>query len=127
MPTTLPPPRAAIALKRGFRRRCPNCGKGPLYQRYLKIIAVCEECREELGHIRADDIPAYFTIFIVGHVVVGLMVLAISLDLPGALVLPAALALTVGLTLLLLPSVKGVVAAHLWRLRIPRGSEDAEL
>ncbi len=59
-----------IAMRRGFRHRCPNCGKGALYSSYLKLTEQCSECREALGHIRADDIPAYFTILIVGHVIV---------------------------------------------------------
>ena len=31
----------------------------------------CEHCGEEIHHHRADDLPAYLVVVIVGHVVVG--------------------------------------------------------
>jgi len=126
MPTTLPMPRRSLALKRGFGGHCPNCGKGRLYQSYLKLVDHCDYCGEKLGHIRADDIPAYFTIFIVGHLVVGLMLTLVQLGIPTLIGIVSCLTLTVAMTLLLLPIVKGVVAAHLWRLKMPKGSVEAE-
>ena len=126
MPTTLPMPRRGLAWKRGFACRCPNCGKGHLYKSYLKLVDRCEECGEQLGHIRADDFPAYLTIAIVGHVVVGLMLLMVQFDVSTAVGLTICLALTVGMSLWLLPRIKGLVAAHLWRLKIPSGSVEAE-
>ena len=56
------------AMWRGFRCRCPNCGKSRLFGKYLKVD--CEECGEEFHHHRADDFPAYFVIIVVGHVIV---------------------------------------------------------
>ena len=44
MPTSLPMPRWSVAFKRGFSCRCPNCGKGHLYQSYLKLVDRCEVC-----------------------------------------------------------------------------------
>lgn len=58
------------AMWRGFRCRCPNCGKGRLFGKYLKVVDRCEECGEELHHHRADDFPAYLVIIVVGHVIV---------------------------------------------------------
>ena len=126
MPTTLPMPPRKVALSRGLSGHCPNCGKGRLYKSYLKLVDHCDYCNEPLGHIRADDLPAYFTIFIVGHVVVGLMLTAVQFGVPNIVGIPACLGLTVAMTLWLLPHVKGVVAAHLWRLKLPRGSAEAE-
>jgi uncharacterized protein (DUF983 family) len=126
MPTSLPMPRLSVALRRGFSCHCPNCGKGKLYKSYLKLVDHCVECGEPLGHIRADDLPAYFTIFIVGHVVVGLMLTAIQYGISSWVGIPSSILLTVVMTLWLLPKVKGVVAAHLWRLKIPKGSVEAE-
>jgi uncharacterized protein (DUF983 family) len=123
---TLPMPRRWLALRRGFVGHCPNCGKGALFKSYLTLVDHCAVCGVPLGHIRADDLPAYITIFIVGHVVVGLMLVAIQAGVPNWLGIPACLAGTIGLTLGLLPRVKGLVAAHLWRLRLPRGSVEAE-
>ena len=62
------------AMRRGFRCRCPNCGKGALFAGYLKPLPECRVCGEDLSHQRADDAPPYFTILIVGHVIVPIMV-----------------------------------------------------
>jgi len=61
------------AIRRGFRRRCPQCGGSDIYRRYLKTEAACDACGAPLGDIRTDDIAPYFTIIIVGHIVVPLV------------------------------------------------------
>ena len=55
------------AVKLGFRGRCPACGEGKIFRSFLKVNDCCPACGEELHHHRADDAPPYFTIFIVGH------------------------------------------------------------
>lgn len=55
--------------------RCPNCGQARLFVRFLKVANQCPNCDEELHHHRADDAPSYFVILIVGHLIVGLVVL----------------------------------------------------
>ena len=55
----------------GSRSAARSCGKGALFHSYLKVNDACGVCGEELHHQRADDAPPYFTIMIVGHVVVG--------------------------------------------------------
>ena len=64
---------AMSAIRRGFAGRCPNCGMGRLFGRYLKPVAACSHCGERLDLHQADDLPAYLVILIVGHVVVGTM------------------------------------------------------
>ena len=49
-----------------------------MFYRYLKVVDDCPHCGEALHHQRADDAPTYFTIVIVGHVVVSL-VLAVEM------------------------------------------------
>ena len=61
------------AMLRGWRRRCPNCGAGPLLRGYLSVRESCPVCSEELHHHRADDGPAYLTILIVGHLMAPLL------------------------------------------------------
>lgn len=126
MPTNLPIPRTSVVLKRGLLCRCPHCGEGKLFKSYLKLVDKCDVCGEQLGHIRADDLPAYLTIAVVGHVVVGLMLTAIQMGVPNWLGISVSLALTVGMSLWLLPHMKGAVAAQLWRLKIPKGSVEAQ-
>lgn len=59
------------AIGRGLLRKCPHCGEGHLFRAFLKPVDRCERCGEEMHHQRADDLPPYLTIFIVGHIVVG--------------------------------------------------------
>lgn len=105
------------SLLRGARLLCPACGVGALFRRYLKVADICPNCAEELHHHRADDAPPYFTIVIVGHVVVGL-VLAIEVAYRPPLWLHAALwlPLTVILALIVLPRIKGALVALQWAL-----------
>lgn len=122
VPTT-PRPGAVVAMMRGLRRRCPRCGRGTLFRRYLKPVGVCPSCGEPLGHIRADDAPPYFTIAIVGHLVVPLVMLSERfLAPPTWLHLVVWPAFTLILTCTLLPLVKGMLVGLMWHLRL-RGDE----
>ncbi len=106
-------------LSRGFRRRCPSCGTGRLFRTYLKQVENCETCATEFGHIRADDIPAYFTVLLVGHMVVPLAVMVEQLYHPSQWVhLSAWIPLTLIMTFGLLPRIKGASVGVLWRLRL---------
>ena len=111
---------------RGLTGRCPNCGKGRLFARYLKQVDRCAVCGEDYGHIRADDGPAWLTILVVGHIVVG-AVLSVEpyVDWPQCLstTLWAGLALT--LTLLGLPRAKGLFIAFIWRHKMPGSEREA--
>lgn len=107
----------ARSLFRGFRQRCPHCGEGRLFGRYLKPVAECPVCTEDLSHQRADDAPPYFTMVLVGHLIVPLMVTVILLtDLPSWMHLAVWLPLTAILTLALLQPVKGAVIGLQWAL-----------
>jgi uncharacterized protein (DUF983 family) len=71
--TTLPysPPDSFwTAVWRGARNRCPVCGEGKVFDGYLKLAPACSHCGAQLGRLRADDAPPYFTIFIAGHLLV---------------------------------------------------------
>jgi uncharacterized protein (DUF983 family) len=117
------------SMLRGAKLACPSCGKGGMYRRYLKVADQCPSCGEELHHHRADDAPSYFTIVIVGHVVVSLL-LAVEMAYRPPLWLHAALwlPLTVLLALLLLPSIKGALVGLQWALLMhgfdPNGDEE---
>ena len=121
------------AMLRGARHRCPACGQGALYSAYLKVADHCPHCGEELHHHRADDAPPYFTIFIVGHIVVGGVLALERASAPSAWVHAAIwLPLTVVLSLLFLPRIKGLLVGLQWALRMhgfggePDGPEAAE-
>lgn len=107
------------AMRRGWRRRCPNCGNGPLFRGYLQVRESCPVCGEELFHHRADDGPAYFTILIVGHVMAATILWVFRTFRPDPLVLAAILSVeVVALSLFLLPRVKGVLVAIQWAKRM---------
>jgi len=114
------------SLVHGFMRRCPNCAGGKIFTGYTRVAGSCNNCGEDFSHQRADDAPPYFTIMIVGHIVV-----------PGVLIVERGWApetwihmmiwmpLTLGLTLAILPLVKGAIVALQWSLRMHGfGDED---
>lgn len=105
------------AILNGLRLRCPACGEGRLFWRYLKVNDACPACGEPLHHHRADDAPPYFTILIVGHVVVGAILPVERAFMPplwlhALLWLPLALVMS----LWLLPRVKGAIVGLQWSL-----------
>jgi uncharacterized protein (DUF983 family) len=112
-------PTMAVALARGARCACPRCGEGPLFRKYLKVVDTCAACGEELRHHRADDMPAYIVMSIVGHIVVGLVLYTeFRYGWPVWLHLSLWLPLTLVLTLALLQPVKGFIVALQWALRM---------
>jgi uncharacterized protein (DUF983 family) len=107
------------ALRRGFRRKCPRCGSGPLLRDYLKVRNTCPVCRQELFHHRADDGPAYLTIFLVGHIMAPGLHLAFVTWRPDPMTLFTIFAVgCVALSLYLLPRLKGAVVAFQWARRM---------
>ena len=107
------------ALKRGFRGRCPRCGEGKLFRAFLKVADHCSVCGLDFTPHRADDLPAYLVIVIVGHIVVP-TALFIETDYspPVWLQLAIYLPLTLVLSLALLQPVKGAVVGLQWALRM---------
>ncbi|MGV6802594.1 MAG: DUF983 domain-containing protein [Ruegeria sp.] len=107
------------ALAKGFRCKCPNCGKGKLLYGYLKVNDTCSECGQELFHHRADDGPAYLTILIVGHLMAPALHISYVNFRPDPLTM--ALLFSVGcvaLSLFLLPRLKGAVIGFQWARRM---------
>jgi uncharacterized protein (DUF983 family) len=68
-PATERRPDTVRSVRRGLAGRCPACGEGKLFGRYLKVVDRCEACGAEFHHHRADDFPPYVVMFIVGHLV----------------------------------------------------------
>lgn len=107
------------AVLRGWRRRCPCCGSGPLLRGYLQVRDTCAVCNTELHHQRADDGPAYLTILIVGKLMAPLLLVAFTWYRPDPLLLAAVFSIgTVALSLYLLPRLKGVMVGIQWAKRM---------
>lgn len=116
---TLPARDWKQAMGRGLRCRCPNCNEGKIFKSFLKVNPACEACGERLDGHRADDMPPYITIMIVGHIIV-----AANLFFERAAEWPMwwhmALwpTLTIIMTLAIMQPVKGALIAYQWALRM---------
>jgi uncharacterized protein (DUF983 family) len=111
------PGKGGLYLWRGFRGHCPACGEGRLFRAFVKVADRCSVCGEDLHHHRADDFPAYLTIFIVGHVVVPLAMFVEIAYMPSywlhtLLWTPLVIGLSVGL----LQPIKGTIVALQWHM-----------
>jgi len=97
-------------IRRGLACRCPACGEGRTFGRFLKVNNACQSCGEELHHHRADDLPPYLTIFIVGHIVgYGIFITEMRMGLPLTFQLIFWPLMTLGLSLALMQPLKGAV------------------
>jgi uncharacterized protein (DUF983 family) len=107
------------AMLRGSFHRCPACGAGSVFSGFITVKDRCSRCGEELHHQRADDAPPYFTITIVAHIIIPLLLIVERLWQPDYLVHAAIwIPATLILTLLLMPAVKGAVIGLQWALRM---------
>jgi uncharacterized protein (DUF983 family) len=107
----------AIALQRGFLGKCPCCGRGHVFERFLQVARQCDVCGEPFYHHRADDLPAYLVLLFVGHLVVTLLLAVDTAYAPPywvefAIWIPLTLLLSLGL----LQPVKGAVVAMQWQM-----------
>jgi uncharacterized protein (DUF983 family) len=107
-----------LAVRRGLRLTCPACGRGRLMAGYLRQAEGCAQCGERTGDIRADDAPAWATILLVGHLIspVFFVFATSKTDAAWAAFVMIA-ALVIGLTLLLLPRMKGLFVGIIWASR----------
>ncbi len=107
------------AIWRGLSRKCPSCGKGHLFDGYLKTKETCDVCQLDLSSHRADDGPAYLTILVVGHILGFVMHFVWVNFRPEPLTMALTLTtLCVVLALVLLPRFKGMVIAIQWSKRM---------
>ena len=111
-------PAFATALSRGLRGRCPHCGEGRMFRTYLKVSPACPACGVDLARYPADDGPAYFTILIIGHlVIVPVLFIPWVWQGPTLVTVPVTLGFLAAVTLALLPIVKGAFIGHMAFLR----------
>ena len=99
----------------GLRLRCPQCGKGEVFEGYLKFRDHCRACGADFKSADAGDGPAVFVI---------LIVLQFGLDLPGWLALGLTMAAAVALCLALLPPFKAVLFALQWKHKAREATSD---
>ncbi len=118
-------PNLPSALMRGLACTCPSCGKTKLFAGYLRVVETCTDCGAPLGSLRADDAPPYFTIFIVGHIVVPLMLIAdMHYDIPDWIQASFWVPVSGLLALALLRPVKGATVGVMMRLGMAKAGEN---
>lgn len=103
------------AMLRGAKGSCPRCGETRLFLRFLKPVLHCEHCGQDWSLQRADDFPAYVSIFLTGHLLIpfiGVLLLAYELSATTvmAILMPAAVVMLIAF----LQPAKGAVIAMQW-------------
>jgi uncharacterized protein (DUF983 family) len=95
--------------------KCPKCGSGDLFRAFVKPVDNCATCGEDITPQRADDLPAYLVVLIVGHITVGgFMATEMLTDWPGWVHLAIWIPVTVIMALALLQPIKGGVIGLQW-------------
>jgi len=128
-PSSAVPPKRDVwtAMGRGFKCRCPRCGQGKLFRAFLKTADSCSVCGQDFTGHRADDLPAYLVIVIVGHIVVPIVLWVETNYSPSiALQLAIYLPITLVSSLLLLQPVKGAVVGLQWAFRMHGFDDQAD-
>jgi len=126
-PSEKPRRKVLPAMLRGAKNRCMKCGRGRIFDGFLKTAYACSNCGEEIHHHRADDAPPYFTITIVGHIVIpALLVVEVvwrpALWIHMSIWVPLTLLLCFGL----MQPIKGALVGLQWALYMHGFDPDAE-
>jgi uncharacterized protein (DUF983 family) len=118
-PETAPDRPLGAAIGLALRGRCPACGEGRMFARFLKPTPACTHCGQRWDAHQADDFPSYIVILLLGHILVPLMIEVNSaLDIPlgwQAAIWPT---LALLLAVAMIQPVKGAVIAFQWTRRM---------
>lgn len=104
---------------RGMGNCCPACGSGRLFKSFLKPVDACAACDTEMHHHRADDLPPYLVIMVLGHVLLGgymMTDLVVNISPWAHLAIWAPIAVVT--SLLTIQPIKGGVIGLQWALRM---------
>lgn len=114
------PPVSPMAV--GMGGRCPRCGRGALFDGFLKLKGECPSCHLDYAKADTGDGPAVFVIFITGFVGVAFaFIMRFSFGAPPWAVLLVASIITIGLTLMLLRPMKATLVALQYRNKAAEG------
>ena len=105
-------------LLRALRRRCPACGAGPVFSRWLRMFERCPGCGIRFEREEGFFLGVYFiNIFITQLVVIAFIAVAFALTLPDSptpAILAGALLLAVLVPVVIYPWCRtGWAAVHL--------------
>ncbi|KKC26915.1 DUF983 domain-containing protein [Sphingomonas sp. SRS2] len=107
------------AMLRGLKGRCPACGESRLFRSFLRPVNHCPACGQSWAHQRADDLPAYLVVLVLGHVLVPLVVAAnLRLDMPMWVQMTLWPGLALVIAMLMIQPAKGLVIGLQWARRM---------
>lgn len=110
------------AIAAGFKGRCPRCGKGSLFDGFIKVADECKVCRFDLRFADSADGPVVFITMIVGFIVVGAaLVVEFSYQPPIWLHMVLWIPLLTILALGMLRPAKGLLIAAQYHHRAEEG------
>ena len=99
-------------IRAGLLCRCPNCGRGPLFAGFLRVVERCEACGFDFSRMNTGDGAAVFIMQIAGGLVVfSALAVQIAYDPPIWLLLLVTLPLVGALALGLMRPGKGLMIA----------------
>ncbi len=112
------PPGTGKMTRAGLRGRCPRCGQGRLFQKYLKFTDACAVCGLGFTGHDVGDGPVVPAILVLGGILVDLA-LWLELSYQPPLWVHAALwgPLSIAATMAILPPLKGLSVALQYRYR----------
>lgn len=120
--TETPAPARTHAVRAGLRCRCPNCGRGRLFQGFLKVVDACSVCGFDFTRLNTGDGAAVFVMQISGGLAVfTALFVEIAYSPPMWVHLVVFLPLVLGLSLGLMRPGKGVMIALQMRNRAGEG------
>lgn len=107
------------ALRHALVGKCPKCGEGKLFARFLRTVDRCSSCGEEWHRHSADDLPAYLVVLLLGHILVPLMIeMNFALAIPMGVQFVLWPGLAVLLAAALIQPAKAAVIAFQWSRRL---------
>lgn len=105
-------------IRAGLMGRCPACGKGKLFQGYLKVAGRCSVCGLDLSGYENADGPAVFSMLVLGFAVVGLaLVVEVNYQPPYWLHAVLWTPLILASVYLSLPLLKGLMIGASYKYR----------
>jgi len=115
------------AMGRGLRSKCPSCGQGEMFYKYLKTSEKCSCCGETLNLHSADDAPSYFAMLFLSIFIAPIMVtVQLIYELPMWLNFVVWVPLALVLVIAILQPIKGAIIALQWANRM-HGFEDENI
>lgn len=103
-------------IKAGLLGKCPECGKGSVFETHLGLAPACPACGADFSEADSGDGPAFFVMFLIGILVTPLVLVMQIMFEPAAWVQVAVWGpVTLALAWWLLRPFKSLLFALQWK------------